>query len=527
MNNIWLFFKSLIQPKSWKFWIVIVVLLIIGFAVFGGDDTSPFQTVEASKESLQQIVNVSGRIQATNAVDLSFETGGKISYIGAKVGDHVAKGRVLMSLSSGDYIAQVQKEKSSVASAETRLNQLISGAKQEDLNVYITSAGNAQILLDQATGKESRDAAQIAFQAGVNAMITFTTLQYDYFNDNSPEALLIAQKKGAALYLMYGANDLGRVESWYFLNLDSGMKSRLAVWVSNPDSESPEIILPALQNMLRAEYSAYDVMISYFNSVSITSTDKTTATTAQSSLLTQISTLSTQLQSITTARNTLKNAQAQLELKKSPASSFDIELARQQLDQARANLAYAQAQYAKRVIVSPISGTATNVTGELGELVSPSQPAVSVMGDAQYEIQVYIPEADIGKVQVGNKANVTIDAYDRDQIWEASVVDIYPAATQIEGVPTYKTTIQFAQQDERIKSGMTADVDIITAERESVLAIPQRAIYRVDSKKYVKVLNQSENSDVSEVEIETGIKGNNGLIEITSGLEAGDKIVTN
>jgi len=94
----------------------------------------------------------------------------------------------------------------------------------------------------------------------------------------------------------------------------------------------------------------------------------------------------------------------------------------------------------------------------------------------------------------------------------------------VEGVPTYKTTLQFIEEDGRIKSGMTANMDILTEQREKVIAIPQRAVFTKEGKKLVRVLDNSDG--ISEREVKTGIRGSSGKVEILEGLAEGEKVVT-
>jgi multidrug efflux pump subunit AcrA (membrane-fusion protein) len=147
---------------------------------------------------------------------------------------------------------------------------------------------------------------------------------------------------------------------------------------------------------------------------------------------------------------------------------------------------------------------------------------MAVISKDKFKIETNVPEADIAKVGVGNVANVSLDAYGRDTIFPTKVIAIDPAETVIDGVSTYKVTLQFITEDERIKSGMTANIDIVTAKKEGILAIPQRALIRKDGIRIVRVLVEKE---IEERKVETGIVGFDGFIEILSGLKEGETIV--
>ncbi len=110
-------------------------------------------------------------------------------------------------------------------------------------------------------------------------------------------------------------------------------------------------------------------------------------------------------------------------------------------------------------------------------------------------------------------------------MFSGKVIKIDPAETVIEGVATYKTTVQFTQEDPRIKSGMTADIDILTAEKENVIAVPARAVINKNGQKIVRILVGAENT-IKEVEVQTGIRGSDGNIEIIRGINQGDRVIT-
>jgi HlyD family secretion protein len=107
--------------------------------------------------------------------------------------------------------------------------------------------------------------------------------------------------------------------------------------------------------------------------------------------------------------------------------------------------------------------------------------------------------------------------------FEVKVVKIDPAETVIEGVSTYKTTFIFTKDDERVKSGMTANIDILTAKKENVIFVPTRAVSSKNNEKFVQILTAEGPKDVL---VTAGLRGFDGNIEIISGVSEGDKIVT-
>lgn len=210
----------------------------------------------------------------------------------------------------------------------------------------------------------------------------------------------------------------------------------------------------------------------------------------------------------------------QLSLKKSSPLSSEINLYQSRVAQAEAAFLAAQENLDKTVLRAPVDGVITKKNYEVGEQTNLSNPIYSMMVINNYEIEVTISEADIVKIKVGQEVDVTLDAYTQDAKFNGKVIFIEPAQTLIQDVVYYKVKIALEKTEYEIKSGMTANVDILTASKNNVLIIPQRAVISNGEKK-VRVLKNGKSEDVT---VSTGIKGEEGL-EITDGLNEGEEII--
>ncbi|HBH46680.1 MAG: hypothetical protein A2445_02485 [Candidatus Jacksonbacteria bacterium RIFOXYC2_FULL_44_29] len=233
---------------------------------------------------------------------------------------------------------------------------------------------------------------------------------------------------------------------------------------------------------------------------------------------------------VTSQKAILAQAQAGLDTQRSQIDQTRAGATSAQagVKQAQANLQNAQAQLAKATITAPIPGIITKQDTKVGEIVSAQKNIISLLNPQEYKIETNIPEADTAKIKIGDTAAVTLDAYGDDVKFSAQVTKIDPAETVIEGVSTYKTTLKLNQKDERIKSGLTANVDILTAQRSQVLAIVQRAVINKDGNKFVQIIvidPQTNRETMKEVPVKTGLRGSDGNIEITEGLAEGDKVI--
>jgi len=220
--------------------------------------------------------------------------------------------------------------------------------------------------------------------------------------------------------------------------------------------------------------------------------------------------------------NQWKLMEKQLALKESSPLSSEMSLYRSRIQQMEARLAIARENLSKTAITAPIDGIITDKNYEIGEQTSLATPIISMSSLNKYEVEVAIPESDIIKVKVGQKVISTMDAYDDEIKFRGAIIFVEPAETIIQDVVYYKVKISFNETEHALKSGMTANVDIETAKKENILMVPQRAVIRNNGDRIVRIL---ENKNIKEVEVVTGLKGEDGNIEILKGVVEGDEVV--
>ncbi len=217
-------------------------------------------------------------------------------------------------------------------------------------------------------------------------------------------------------------------------------------------------------------------------------------------------------------------ALAQLAELKAGARDQDLSLARAQVSQAQAAIDLINNQISNNVIKAPAEGTITKKNYEAGEQASSAKPVFSMLGENNFEIEVDISEADINKVALNNQAEVTLDAFGEDIKFYGQVSFIEPAETIIQDVTYYKVKINFDGQEKNVKSGMTANAVITTERKDNILIMPLRAVIEKNgSDKFARLL---VNNEIKEVPVTIGLRGDNGLVEVLSGVNEGDAVVT-
>jgi RND family efflux transporter MFP subunit len=214
-------------------------------------------------------------------------------------------------------------------------------------------------------------------------------------------------------------------------------------------------------------------------------------------------------------------------LEKAGSTAEDIEVAEAALGKAQAIVEGLQSQLRQSSIVSPYAGVVTSMNVKVGEVYVPGISAsegVSIIGNGSFEIDVYVPEIDIGKIHAADSAAVTFDAFGSSTMFPAHVKLVDPAETVQNGVNAYKVTVSFDDQtDNRIKSGLTANVIITTKTVSGALVVPTRAIISRGDNKIVLVRDANDPA-YSEKQVGTGVVSADGYTEIVSGLKEGDTI---
>ncbi len=497
---------SIFKKKGVYIPLIILAALIGGFTAWSMTRPDNYQTVSASKISFSEEVSVTGKVVAAEDVNLGFETGGKAASVKAVVGAKVAKGQLLAAVGSGSLYATVLDRQAKLQAARAELASLEAGTRNEELQITETSKGQAENAL--------KDEIISSYVASDDAIKSDTDQFYTdadslnpklvSFNDYDKKVELEDKRVGLR-YLL---------DDWKELNdqMDaSGYKE--------------EYLTLAKTNLtFIRDYLNDLVMVIIALEEDETMTD-TEVSALKSALSSARSGITSSISSLNAAEKTFKAAKDQLALDEAGSTPEDLEIEQANVKSAQASLLQAQAELAKTSIFAPFEGTVTKVDLRIGEIVSANTPVVSMISSANFEIESFIPEADIAKITVGDRGTTTLDAYGDDVPFEVVVTGIDLSETEVEGVATYKTDLQFAAFDERIRSGMTANIDIISGTREGVLAIPQTALINKEGKRTILVRN--EKGKAVSREIRTGSLDAEGNIEIVEGLSEGELVVIN
>lgn len=184
------------------------------------------------------------------------------------------------------------------------------------------------------------------------------------------------------------------------------------------------------------------------------------------------------------ARIEAERAKQLAESKLIPVSDYDKALA--QIQQAEAQVKIREAMLEKAIvdlnrctIYAPTNGIVISRNVDVGQTVaaSLSAPTLYIIANdlRRMQIDAMVSEADIGGVEVGQEVTFTVDAYP-SRTFSGQVTQIRNQPITNQNVVTYNTIVSVENRDQKLKPGMTANVSIITAEREGVLKIPNAAL---------------------------------------------------
>ncbi|MCY7306782.1 MAG: efflux RND transporter periplasmic adaptor subunit, partial [Rhodoferax sp.] len=177
---------------------------------------------------------------------------------------------------------------------------------------------------------------------------------------------------------------------------------------------------------------------------------------------------------VNTTTETVKATQAQVAV-----TEAQIKTAQANVAQREATLAQARIDLARTRVTSPVDGIVIKRAIEKGQTVAASlqSPELFVIAQNLSDMQVdaSVDESDVGRIRNGQRATFTVDAFP-GQTFEGSVRQVRKAAQTIANVVTYVAVIGFSNSGGRLLPGMTANVRVVTDQRESVLKVPNAAL---------------------------------------------------
>jgi len=226
---------------------------------------------------------------------------------------------------------------------------------------------------------------------------------------------------------------------------------------------------------------------------------------------------------------------------------YTYNAAKASVNSIKAQLASAQKNLSLASIYSPIDGTVLSRSVSEGTTVAASFSTPTIFSIAKdltkMQVEASVDEADVGNISKDERATFTVDAYLNDT-FNGAIQDIRLSPSISSNVVTYKTIIKTANNDNKLKPGMTANITIFTKEVNNAMLISAKAIkYTPDStlagKYQMTWINPDRKpaganeayvwvekgpKELVQKKIKTGINDNTH-VEVLSGLAANDSVI--
>jgi HlyD family secretion protein len=182
------------------------------------------------------------------------------------------------------------------------------------------------------------------------------------------------------------------------------------------------------------------------------------------------------------AKAKLDDAQREYDRLKEGADATDLAAAQARVDAAQATLNLAR-------ITAPFDGTLTESYPLPGDQVAAGATAFRIDNLSSLYVDVEVSEVDINSVNVGQPVTLTFDAIlEKETPYNGKVVEVAQAGTAVQGVVSFKVTVELTDADELVKPGMTAAVNIVVKEIKDELLVSNRAVRLSDGVRVVYLL---------------------------------------
>jgi len=497
---------------------VVVVVLSLGTYLIFFNKAPTYKFITVERGAIAETVSLTGNTIPTQNVSLAFGSSGTISNVYSALGKQVYKGQILAELNMSDLVGQLHQAQANVEIQRAELAGLKAGSRPEDIAASQAALDKAKQdlaniyagIVDTSTESYAKANDAVRTQLGPffsnsdsnNPQLTYTTINSQAQNDA----------------------EAGRFSATTVLDLWQEWQILLAS-VPQPDTTLEEILENEIAYLSTVRNLLNNVSKTLENTPGLSAatlvTYKANVTTALNEVNTATKNLNTISQSISSQKLTISQLQAQLNLKLAGSLPTDISAQQALVDQAQASVESVEAKFQNFKIVAPINGTITQFDAKVGQIAPASTSLVSVMSSDGYEVDAGVSEIDVGKIIVGNKVTMTLDAFP-NEIFSGLVFYIAPAETNTAGVVDYKIKISFNNANPRLKSGLTANINIQTKSKDNVLILPQYAILQNDNGTFVETL---ENKIIKQNLVTLGIQDQNGNVEVVSGVIEGEQVL--
>lgn len=528
-----------------KFWFLAAAAVIAVAIAFNAlrPKEAAYKTEAAARGRIVQEVAETGSVRKGEAVNLNFKSGGTIQKINVAEGEAVFAGQILAELDNRQTQVQLAQARANHEMYNLQLLKLRGGAAPEDIAIIESQVQAARVglaaaqqgLADARSAADQRldsvyksaaDALSAAYSKAYNGYNFADLLQRTYFAPQDADSIVVweaLQKLGLSV---------GKIKNYSQAAQANGKDAGL-----DPVFASSKTELAAVETRLReiraicektpwrdtvnsTNKDSLDLHIGYVVAVQSAFNSAVEAVAAQKSA--NDLSVNSAVAAVNSARAAQTTAQEQLAKTFANPRGEDVGILEAQIAQAQAQIALLELQIADSRLAAPANGRISKINGKAGETISAiaAAPLMVFLPDDPYEVFADIYEEDATKIKIGDPARIAIAALG-DDVFSGRVSFVASAAKIINGVVYYETGIAFDSAPEGLLPEMTADVEIVTAEKDGALLVSENGLRKKDGGWYAQILIDGQARDV---QVQIGIRAK-GIAEILSGIAEGDLVI--
>lgn len=502
------------KKTSWRWFEAALLTFLIVLGGFGVWSKLYAQrevtTVEASIATVRESVKVTGRAKAAEEVSLSFPLSGEVMRVLVNEGDSVVAGEALMQLNDASLRSTLAEAIARKEGAEATYADLRIGPREEDIAVAQAKLSSAHQAYADTKNLLLVKAAE-AYTAADSAIFGTTDTYFTNPQSGTPTLRFSIAESVLRARLESARVDVGNV---------------LLVWshALTADDVDDEVRLSTTNDALKLVREHMALMARAINTLP----SSTTNDTYKTQVATQRTALDVAFAALETAGKQFEAARADVSVMETQLTLAQVHTREEKLAAQRAAIAQTVAQMERvqsdiddTTLRTPIGGVITEQLAEVGEVVPAYQTLVSIKSLSRLEVEAFVPEINIGKVLVGNRAELVFDAFP-DRLVEGTVTHIDESETILDGVTNYKVVVSMDGDVSHLRSGMTADVVLVTREQANATVVPQYVISEdEEGRSYVEKVVFGE---IRPVYVTLGLLGDRGYTEILSGVVPGDAL---
>ncbi len=267
--------------------------------------------------------------------------------------------------------------------------------------------------------------------------------------------------------------------------------------------------------ILQAQSAVDTAQIAYDNAK--TNLDNATLLYNQGTLTTQE--LSQAQNAFDTANTQLINAKKSLSIA-SEAADQNIQIAKEQLNQAQASYENITQQADDLVVTAEISGEVSDIYAKENQTVTMGSPIMNIVNYDQLEVTVKVDEYDLAAISVGKEVSLTVSALDIEV--KGIVEKVSKQATVVNGVSFFPTKIAI-ESNENLRVGMSTEIKILNQHAADATTISMKAL-QFDNENQPFIYYRDTEDKIATREVKVGI--NDGTtVQILEGLSPGDIVL--